>query len=311
MNQAQHNQIVGFIWSIADDVLRDVYTRGKYRDIILPFTVLRRLDALLEPTKDKVLEMHQKLNQMKIDNQIPQLKKVSGYVFYNTSPFTFKKLLNEPSNIRRNLENYLDGFSSNVQDIISKFKLRNQLDKAEFRRNSTGFIDSRLRLYSDKFFGIFSFVPPLKEQNAIVEHINIQSEKINRFIATKRRFIELLKEQRQGIIDHAVSKGINLKIDLKDTRTCLGNIPCHWEVRRLKTISNIRAQPHLNKEELENIKIPFPSNEEQSGIVELIKSETATIDKAIAKAEYEIEFIREYKEAMKAEAVTGNFKIDN
>jgi len=131
MNHTQHNQIVGFIWSIADDVLRDVYTRGKYRDIILPFTVLRRLDALLEPTKDKILEMHEKLDKMKIDNQSPQLKKIAGYVFYNTSPYTFKKLLNEPGNIRQNLENYLDGFSSNVQDIISKFKLRNQLDTME------------------------------------------------------------------------------------------------------------------------------------------------------------------------------------
>lgn len=131
MNHVQHNQIVNFIWSIADDVLRDVYPRGKYRDIILPFTVLRRLDAILEPTKEKVLEMHEKLNQMKIDNQAPQLRKVSGYVFYNTSPFTFKKLLNDPPNIRQNLENYLDGFSSSVQDIISKFQLRNQLTRME------------------------------------------------------------------------------------------------------------------------------------------------------------------------------------
>ena len=131
MNQAQHNTIVNFIWSIADDVLRDVYTRGKYRDIILPFTVLRRLDAILEPTKEKVLEMHTHLNTMKIDNQAPQLRKVSGYVFYNTSKFTFKKLLNEPSNIRQNLETYLDGFSSDVQDIISKFELRNQLTRME------------------------------------------------------------------------------------------------------------------------------------------------------------------------------------
>lgn len=131
MNQSQHNNIVNFIWSIADDVLRDVYTRGKYRDIILPFTVLRRLDAILEPTKEKVLEMHTKLNTMKIDNQAPQLRKVSGYVFYNTSKYTFKKLLNEPGNIRQNLETYLDGFSSDVQDIISKFKLRNQLETME------------------------------------------------------------------------------------------------------------------------------------------------------------------------------------
>ncbi|NCT76930.1 MAG: SAM-dependent DNA methyltransferase [Chitinophagaceae bacterium] len=131
MNQAQHNTIVNFIWSIADDVLRGVYSRGKYRDLILPLTVLRRLDALLEPTKDKVLEMHEKLNAMKIDNQSPQLRKVSGYVFYNTSKYTFKKLLNEPGNIRQNLETFLDGFSSDVQDIISKFKLRNQLETME------------------------------------------------------------------------------------------------------------------------------------------------------------------------------------
>jgi type I restriction enzyme M protein len=131
MNHIQHNQIVNFIWGIADDVLRDVYTRGKYRDIILPFTVLRRLDALLEPSKDKVIEMHEQLNKLKIENQSPQLRKVSRYVFYNTSKYTFKKLLNDPANIRQNLENYLDGFSSDVQDIISKFKLRNQLDTLE------------------------------------------------------------------------------------------------------------------------------------------------------------------------------------
>jgi type I restriction enzyme M protein len=131
MNHSQHNQIVNFIWSIADDVLRDVYTRGKYRDIILPFTVLRRLDALLEDSKDKVLETNDKLEELNIDNRGPQLRRASGYVFYNTSPYTFKKLLGEAGNIRQNLETYLDGFSSNVQDIISKFKLRNQLDTLE------------------------------------------------------------------------------------------------------------------------------------------------------------------------------------
>lgn len=131
MTPTQHNAIVNFIWSIADDVLRDVYTRGKYRDIILPFTVLRRLDAVLEPTKNKVLEMHQKLNEMKIAHPSAQLCKTSGYVFYNTSNYTFKNLLNEPGQIRRNLETYLDGFSENVQDIISKFKLRNQLETLE------------------------------------------------------------------------------------------------------------------------------------------------------------------------------------
>ena len=86
MNHKVHNQIVNFIWNIADDVLRDVYTRGKYRDIILPFTVLRRLDALLVPTKESVIENDRFLTDNKIDNK-SGLTKFSGYSFYNTSPF--------------------------------------------------------------------------------------------------------------------------------------------------------------------------------------------------------------------------------
>lgn len=127
MNQKVHNQIVSFIWSIADDVLRDVFVRGKYRDIILPFTVLRRLDALLVPTKDKVLEADKFMQKEKIDNKTA-LQNVTGYPFWNTSKFTFENLLNDADNIDSNLETYLDGYSPNVQEIISKFKLRNQLE---------------------------------------------------------------------------------------------------------------------------------------------------------------------------------------
>ncbi len=127
MNQKVHNQIVSFIWSIADDVLRDVFVRGKYRDIILPFTVLRRLDALLVPTKDKVLEANDFLIKQNID-QKKALENQSGYPFWNISKFTFETLLNDADNIDTNLEAYLDGYSPNVQEIISKFKLRNQLE---------------------------------------------------------------------------------------------------------------------------------------------------------------------------------------
>ena len=127
MDHRVHNQVVNFIWGIADDVLRDIYTRGKYRDVILPFTVLRRLDALLEPTKEKVLEVNQFLIENQIDDK-SALKGYSGYKFYNTSKFTFKTLLNDPNHIGSNLENYLDGFSEDVQEIIGKFKLRNQLE---------------------------------------------------------------------------------------------------------------------------------------------------------------------------------------
>jgi type I restriction enzyme M protein len=131
MNHAKHNQLVSFIWSIADDVLRDVYVRGKYRDVILPMTVIRRLDVLLEPTKAQVLKMNAFLDEQAIDNRAPQLRKQSGYVFYNTSKFTLRGLLDYPSHIRTNFEVYLDGFSPNVQEIIAKFKLRNQIDTLE------------------------------------------------------------------------------------------------------------------------------------------------------------------------------------
>lgn len=127
MNQKVHNKIVSFIWGIADDVLRDIFVRGKYRDIILPFTVLRRLDALLVPTKEKVLEAFAFMEKEKIDDR-SALKSVTGYPFWNTSQFTFESLLNDADNIDSNLEAYLDGYSPNVQEIISKFKLRNQLE---------------------------------------------------------------------------------------------------------------------------------------------------------------------------------------
>src|SRR5680860_1636213 len=127
MNNKSHNQIVSFIWGIADDVLRDVFVRGKYRDIILPFTVLRRLDALLVPSKDKVLETVEFLKNENIDDK-SALKSVTGFPFWNTSEFTFESLLNDSDNIDSNLEVYLDGYSPNVQEIISKFKLRNQLE---------------------------------------------------------------------------------------------------------------------------------------------------------------------------------------
>src|ERR1700722_6601749 len=102
MNHSQHNGLVNFIWGIADDVLRDVYVRGKYRDVILPMTVIRRLDCLLEPTKDAVLRMKGTLNKSKIANQGPALAKAAGYPFYNTSQFTLRRLLDNPKQLKAN-----------------------------------------------------------------------------------------------------------------------------------------------------------------------------------------------------------------
>jgi len=300
-----------------------------------------------------------------------------------------------------------------------------KLFKAEFRRHSTGIIDSRLRLYSDKFFSIFTVVPPKDEQDQIVQYIKAQEEKINLFILKKIQFINLLKEQRQSIINDAVTKGINKNVKLKSSGVSgLGEIPVNWEIKRLRYVGQcqngitkgaeffgsgfpfvsygdvyknemipenvdglvisteddrenysviegdvfftrtsetveeiaissvcdktipeatfsgflIRFRPYkgilntgyskyyfrcqlhrsffvkemnlitrasLNQNLLKNLPIVIPPMEEQKRIVKYIKEETATIDKAIAKTELEIELIKEYKEALISEAVMG------
>src|SRR5215217_6658529 len=127
MDHAQHTAIVNLIWGVADDVLRDVYVRGKYRDVILPMTVIRRLDSLLEPTKDAVLAMKRWLDEAGISHQDQPLANAAGEAFYNTSPFTLRRLLENPKQLKANFEAYLDGFSPNVQEVLDKFKFRNQL----------------------------------------------------------------------------------------------------------------------------------------------------------------------------------------
>ncbi|GAA4415441.1 class I SAM-dependent DNA methyltransferase [Nibrella viscosa] len=133
MNQQVHNKLVSFIWSIADDCLRDVYVRGKYRDVILPMVVLRRLDTLLEPTKDAVMEevrfQREEAQFTELDEN--GLREASGYVFYNTSDWTLQRLRDTATNnqqlLEANFKAYLDGFSQNVKEIIDKFKLRSQI----------------------------------------------------------------------------------------------------------------------------------------------------------------------------------------
>ena len=130
MDNQVHNQIVSFIWGIADDCLRDVYVRGKYRDVILPMTVIRRLDALLEETKPAVLTMKKQLDAAKIDNQWPALCNTAGQAFCNASPFLLKDLTSraKAQTLKADFIAYLDGFSPNVQVILDKFKFRNQID---------------------------------------------------------------------------------------------------------------------------------------------------------------------------------------
>ena len=129
VDQAVHNKIVSFIWGIADDVLRDLFVRGKYRDVILPMCVLRRLDAVLEPTKKQVLETKEMLDQAGITEQTVALCSASGQAFYNTSKFSLRDLKSRGNQqqLKADFENYLDGFSQNVQDVLNNFEFRNVL----------------------------------------------------------------------------------------------------------------------------------------------------------------------------------------
>ena len=120
---------VTFIWSVAD-LLRDAFKRSKYPDVILPFTVLRRIDCVLEPTKDKVLTQHAKLKG-KLGNLAPQLRKASGFSFYNTSRYNFESLCGDAKHLAANLKNYINSFSDNMREVIEKFEFQNTIAKLE------------------------------------------------------------------------------------------------------------------------------------------------------------------------------------
>ena len=145
MQDSQLATISNFIWNIADSVLRDLFVRGKYRDVILPMTVIRRLDAVLEPTKQKVLEEKKWLDEENISDQTGPLQQAAGQQFFNASPFTLRDLRNATSQqqLRVNFNAYLDGFSPNVQEILEMFEFRNQIA----RLSTSGALDALIERF--------------------------------------------------------------------------------------------------------------------------------------------------------------------
>jgi type I restriction enzyme M protein len=125
-----HSEIVSFLWGVAD-LIRDTFKRGKYQDVILPLTVLRRLDCVLAPTKEKVLRRQAELRDKKLENLDPQLRKVSGFAFYNTSRYDFEKLLGDAPHLAANLRNYIAGFSPNMREVLEKFDFDNTISKLD------------------------------------------------------------------------------------------------------------------------------------------------------------------------------------
>jgi type I restriction enzyme M protein len=194
LNTQSLQPVINFLWTVADDVLVNTYQKGKYKDVILPMVVIRRLDLLLEPTKDQVLKTfgEYKAKLQNLDSLLTNSKHGSGLAFYNTSPFTLKKLLQDPKNLRSNFENYLNGFSENVQDIIKQFKFRNEietLDEADILFSLIEkFCSPKVELHPDK-------LPPLAMGYAYEDLVRRFNEENNEEAGehfTPREIIDLM-----------------------------------------------------------------------------------------------------------------------
>ena len=215
LNTQSLQPIINFIWTVADDVLINKFLENQYQDVILPMTVLRRLDLALEPTKDKVLHTYEDFKS-KIDNVAGLLTSEqhgTGLAFYNTSAFTMKKLLADPKNIDTNFLDYLNGFSENVQDIISKFKFRNQLETFE----TTGitfsliekFCNPKVELSPDK-------ISPMAMGYMFEDLIRRFNEKTNAAAGrhfTPREIIELMTHLVYLPVKDKIQKGTFLVYD--------------------------------------------------------------------------------------------------
>jgi len=190
--EQQLNWVANFIWGIADDVLRDLYVRGKYRDVILPMTVLRRLDAVLEPTKQAVLDMKASLDKAKITNQDQALRQAAGQAFHNTSKFTLRDLKNRASQqaLKADFEAYLDGFSPNVQEILDNFEFRNQIPRLS-KADALGTLIEKL-LSPDINLG----PKPVKNADGSVKHPGLDNHAMGTiFEELVRRFNEENNEE--------------------------------------------------------------------------------------------------------------------
>lgn len=192
MSNGDLGWITNFIWGIADDVLRDLYVRGKYRDVILPMTVLRRLDAVLEPNKAAVIAMKERLDNAQIANQDAALRQAAGQDFYNTSKFTLRDLRARTSQqqLKADFEAYLDGFSRNVQDILDNFEFRNQIP----RLSKADALGTLIEKFLDPSINLDP--APVKNSGGSIEHPGIDNHAMGTiFEELVRRFNEENNEE--------------------------------------------------------------------------------------------------------------------
>lgn len=143
----EYNKLISFIWSVADDCLRDVYVRGKYRDVIVPMTIIRRFDSIIEPHKNKMLEYKKMAEDNKLDIE-ETLNTMVELPFYNISNFNLKDLRHETNrqNLKKNFEEYINGFSDNIKEILEKFDFSSQLRKM----TNAGILGSVIEKFTSK-----------------------------------------------------------------------------------------------------------------------------------------------------------------
>ena len=220
------NWIANYIWGIADDVLPDVYVRGKYRDVVLPMTVLHRLDAVLEPTKQAVLDMKAKLDEMGIADQKVPLRQAAGQAFYNTSRFTLHDLRARASaqQLKADFEDYLAGFSPTVQEILENFEFRNQIPRLS-RADALGSLIEKLTSHD-----INLGPEPVVDTDGTLRHPGLDNHGMGTiFEELIRRFNE---ENNEEAGEHFTPRDA---VELMAKRTgCAGAAPAHRQASRLR-----------------------------------------------------------------------------
>jgi type I restriction enzyme M protein len=211
MNVNNFSGKVSFIWSVAD-LLRGPYRPNQYKDVMLPMTVLRRLDCVLEPTKDKVLAKQKALSGGKVKNLDPILCRVTGVPFYNTSRYSFEKLKGDPDNIARNLTHYIKSFSSRAREIIENFAFEEHIGKLD-KADCLYLLVSRfcdIDLHPQEISNLeMGYI--FEEQKRIVGYLDSIWQKLNKMTDKVQQSIQVLKEYRSALISAAVTGKIDVR----------------------------------------------------------------------------------------------------
>ena len=251
-------------------MLRDVYVRGKYRDVILPMTVIRRLDAVLEPAKDAVLRMKEQLDDAGVTNQDAALRQASGEAFYNTSQFRLRDLTSRgrQQQLRADFEAYLDGFSPNVQEVLEKFKFRNQIPTL-VEADALGFL---LEKFLDRSINL-SPRPVLNGDGSV---------------------------RLEGLDNHAMGTVFEEKLlcDLSRVGQTHGQVSLYGGTKDGLSLDDVKNYPIL-----------LPPLDQQTTIVEYLDRALTDTDAAIARVRRQIELVEEYPTRVITDVVTGKLDV--